>query len=133
MIYNTLVADAAFMLYVGTYTFATNGQRLPAISIVSPGESMPRVKKVVGLECVIHDAGDVTRADYLDSTNANINWRVFLIAWEPAKGIDMTQAALRLIQIFGGARTNETVAVSDGLGALAQTMATIPSNSPILL
>lgn len=131
VVYDTLVADATFMSFIGQYTF-TAGSVLSAISIVSPGQDLPGLKKITGLECVIHDAADVKRTDYLDSSETVIDWRVFLISWGPSNGYTMTQAAQRLVQIFGGARTFETVAVADGLGALAQTMAQIPSNQPIL-
>ena len=42
------------------------------ISIVTPGEDLPAVKKVTGVEVVIHDAADVKRKDYSD--------RIFLIS-----------------------------------------------------
>ena len=131
VVYDTLVADATFMGFIGQYTF-TAGSVLSAISIVSPGQDLPGLKKITGLECIIHDAADVKRTDYLDSSEAVVDWRVFLISWGPSNGYTMTQAAQRLVQIFGGCRTFETVAVADGLGALAQTMAQIPSNQPIL-
>ena len=131
VVYDTLVADATFMSFIGQYTFAA-GSVLSAVSIVSPGQDLPGLKKITGLECVIHDAADVKRTDYLDSVDATVDWRVFLISWGPSNGYTMTQAAKRLVNIFGGCRTYETVAVADGLGALAQTMAQIPSNQPIL-
>ena len=40
---------------------------------------------------------------------------------------------MRLMEIFGGATVNETVAVPQGLGALTQMLVSIPSDSPILV
>lgn len=131
VIYNTLTADVEFMSYVGQYRFV-GGQELPAVSIQSPGGDMPGIDKISGLECVIHDAADLRRVDYYGSSNIESNWRVFLICWEPANGSVMTQAATRCMEIFSGARSMETVAVADGLGALVQTMVVIPSDRPIL-
>ena len=133
VIYETLVADATFMSYLGTYTFPSSGP-VPAISVVSPGESMPELRNVEGLEVVIQDAGDVKRMDYFTgASDMGITYRMFIICWEEAKGQDMTNAAIRALQIFGGAEAIETVAASDGLGALAQTQVRIDSTKPILV
>lgn len=132
IIYNTLVADPAFSSYLGEYTFV-GGQKLPAIGIQSPGGDMPGVNSITGLECVIHDAADLRRRQFYGSTNVETTWRVFLICWEPANGSTMTGAATRLMEIFGGSTSMETVAVADGLGALVQTMCMIPSDMPILV
>ena len=132
VIYNTLVADATFSGYLGEYTFV-GGQKLPAIGVQSPGSDMPGLNKISGLECIVHDSADLFRMQYYDSVNIETTWRVFLICWEPANGSTMTAAATRLMQIFGGSTTIETVAVADGLGAKVQTMCQIPSNMPILV
>ena len=132
VIYSTLEADAEFTSYLGQYRFV-GGQELPALSIQSPGGDMPGMDAITGLECIIHDAADLRRTDYYNSTNIETSWRVFLICWEPATGGDMTSAATRVLQIFSGATSMETVAVSDGLGALVQTMIIVPSDRPILV
>lgn len=131
VIYNTLVADAAFMANIGTYTFA-GGDTDNSISIQTPGRDMPGLKKVEGVECVIHDVSDVRRMDFYNSTNVEQTWKMFLICWEPALGSEMNSAAVRALEIFGGANSFETVATSDGIGAMVQTMVTIPSDRPIL-
>lgn len=132
VIYDTLVADASFMSQLGTYTFKGGGP-LPAISVVSPGESLPELRNVEGLECIIQDAGDITRTDYLSSdSNFRIIYKVFLVCWEAATGQEMTTASVRVLQLFSGAEATETVAASDGLGAQVQTQIRIPSDRPIL-
>jgi len=120
------------MSYLGQYRFI-GGQELPAVSIQSPGGDMPGIDKITGLECIIHDAADLRRVDYYGSSNIETSWRIFLICWEPANGGDMTLGATRCLEIFSGARSMETVAVADGLGAKAQTMITVPSDKPILV
>ena len=133
VIFDTLVADAEFMSYVGEYEFKA-GQVAPAISKVTPGKDLPSVKTVTGLEVVIHDAaGKIDRKNYLtDDADIDIVWTMFLICWEPATGDDLTQAATRVLRRFSGANAYETVAVADGVGALVQTAIDIPSDMPIL-
>lgn len=133
VIYDTLVADAEFMSYIGEYTF-TAGQAIPAISIVTPGADLPAVKEATGVEVVIHDTADLSRKNYLtDSADIDAKWTMFLICWEPATGTDMTLAAMRALGIFSGSVSFETVSVADGLGALVQTAIQIPSDMPILV
>ncbi len=133
VIYDTLVADTAFMALLGSYDFKNATGSLPAISIVTPGADLPQLRGVEGLECVIQDAGNIGRMDYVaGASDFVITYSVFLICWEDANGQDMTSAAQRVMQIFGGATSTETVAVADGLGALAQTLIRIPSTAPIL-
>jgi hypothetical protein len=133
VIYDALTGDSTFMDYVGSYTFVKNSTVIDSINIVTPGADLPQVKSVNGLEVVIHDSGDTGNRKYLtDSTEAIITWRVFLIVWPDATGETMTNAAKRMIEIFGNATTIETVATTDGLGSLVQTMVLIPSDSPIL-
>jgi hypothetical protein len=132
VIYDTLVADTEFMALLGTYTFASSGA-VPAISVVSPGQSLPEIRNVEGLECVIQDAGDIKRMDYVaGASDMAVTYRMYLVCWEEAEGQDMTSAAIRALEIFGGATAIETVAAADGLGALAQVQIRIPSNKPIL-
>lgn len=133
VIYDTLVADATFMNYVGEYTF-TAGQTTPAISIVTPGADLPSVEKTVGVEVVIHDTAELTRKEYLtDSADIDAKWTMFLICWNGATGHEMTLAAMRALEIFAGSNSYETVSVADGLGALVQTAIQIPSDMPILV
>ena len=132
VIYDTLVADTAFMAALGTYTFKA-GSPTAAISVISPGESLPELRNVEGLECIIQDAGDIKRMDYVaGASDMAVTYKVFLVCWEEAKGQDMTSAAIRALQIFSGATAFETVAATDGLGALAQTQIRIPSDKPII-
>ena len=79
------------------------------------------------------DTGDIARTDYVtDDSDMVVTYRVFLVCWEEANGQQLTSAAMRMLQRFSGAEAIETVATSDGLGALAQTQVRIPSNRPIL-
>ena len=132
VIYDTLVADAEFMSHLGQYQFKA-GQTAPAISVVTPGRELPSVKTVTGVEVIIHDVADLKRKNYLtDDADIDANWTIFLICWEPATGDDMTQATMRVLKRFSGARSYETVAVADGIGAMVQTAVEIPSDKPIL-
>ena len=132
VIYDTLVADAVFMANIGTYEFTT-GTPVPAISIVSPGEDLPVLRNVKGIECIIQDVGDMSSRSYLTSTADIITtWSVFLVVWNPAKGKDMHAAATQALKRFGGSEAVQTVATSDGLGALVQTKIVISSDNAIL-
>ena len=133
VIYDTLVADSTFTDLLGAYEFRA-GQTTTAISIVSAGEDMPALRNVSGVECIIQDAGDFTRNEYIsdDAARLTINWSVFLVAWEPAKGSDLQVAAERACSRFLGSQAIQTVATSDGLGSLVQTKLIIRSDMPIL-
>ena len=132
-IYETLSTDTVFMNLLGTYSFKA-GQELPAISVVSAGEDLPSLRNVQGVECVIQDAGDFTKSEYIsgDAARLTINWSLFLVAWEPSKGSDLQAAAERACSRFLGSQAVQTVAVADGLGALVQTKVMIRSDMPIL-
>lgn len=133
VIYDTLIADTEFMAFVGQYTFKA-GQSTPAISIVTPGRDLPQVKSVTGVEVVIHDTANLTRKNYLTSeADIDATWTLFLMCWEGATGYEMTQATMRILQMFAGARSYETVGVADGIGAAVQTAVDIPSDMPILV
>lgn len=133
VIYDTLAADATFAGLLGTYEFRA-GQTTTAISIVSAGEDMPALRNVQGVECVIQDAGDFTKNEYIsnDAARLTISWSVFLVAWGPAKGADLQVAAERACSRFLGAQAVQTVATADGLGSLVQTKVMIRSDMPIL-
>jgi len=132
VIYDTLVADTDFMAFVGSYKFRA-GQTVPAVSIVTPGQDLPSIEKVSGIEVVIHDAANVRRRDYLtSSSDIIIDWSVFFICWEPATGLELTAAVARAMERFSGSVSFETVAVADGLGAQVQTKLVIRGDMPIL-
>ena len=132
VVYDVLTTDTVFPTLIGEYTFRA-GQSAPAISIVTPGQDLPAIDKISGIEVVIHDAADVRRRDYLTtSADILIDWKVFFICWEPAKGIDLTAAVSRAMQRFAGSTSFETIAVADGIGAQVQTMLTIKGDMPIL-
>lgn len=134
VIYDTLTGDTEFMGYVGEYIFKTGSTAIDSIGIMSPGSDLPNLKSQTGLEVIIHDAADVARRDYVtDDSDPIISWKVFLVAWEGADGLTMTNAVSRMMKIFLGSSSIQTVAVSDGLGALVQTMVTIPSDSLITI
>lgn len=132
-IYDVLAADTTFTNLLGTYEFKA-GQQITAISIVSAGEDMPSLRNVSGVECIIQDAGDFTKSEYIsnDAARLTVNWSVFLVAWEPAKGADLQAAAERACSRFLGSQAVQTVATADGLGSLVQTKVMIRSDMPIL-
>lgn len=132
VIYDALTADSEFMSYLGEYNFVANDTVLPSITIATPGADLPSLESQTGLEVIIHDAADFTRRNFLtDDSDLRATWKLFLIVREPATGTTMTNAVKRIMEIFGSATSIETVAASDGLKALAQTLVTIPSDSPI--
>ena len=103
------------------------------MSIVTPGQDLPAIKSISGVEVVIHDAADVKRRDYLTSgSDIYIDWKVFFICWEPSTGLQLTAAVARAMQRFAGSLSFETVAVADGIGAQVQTMLVIKGDMPIL-
>ena len=132
VIYDTLAADSVFPNLIGEYVFKA-GQTGLAMSIVTPGQDLPSVKTVNGVEVVIHDAADVKRRDYLTSgSDIYIDWKVFFICWEPATGLELTAAVAQAMTRFAGSVSFETVAVADGAGAMVQTMLIIKGDMPIL-
>ena len=132
VIYDTLAADAGLAALLGTYTFSAGGS-YPALSIVSPGENLPATRSVSGLECVIHDVGNTQPKNYVsNAAYIMTTWQIFLIAWEPATGADLQAATELVCSKFANSYSTQTVAVSDGLGALVQNKIIIRSDSPIL-
>jgi hypothetical protein len=131
-IYEALSADATFTALLGTYDFRSGSELVTALSIVSAGQDMPAVRNVSGLECIIQDAGESVAQDYLTGVPDIVTtWSLFLVAWEPSKGSDLQSATDHLLKRFVGARAVQTVAASDGLGALVQNKVFIQSNMPI--
>lgn len=131
VIYRILDVDSEFSSYIGTYKFA-NGQVRPAISLLTPGANIPGVGQVTGLECIIHDISNIKRVDFLTDQSSFVNeWKVFLVAWDPATGADVNNAARRIMDLFRGATSMQTVRTSEGLNARVQTVITIPSNQPL--
>ena len=131
VIYRILDADPEFSSYIGTYKFANN-QVENAISMLTPGSNIPGVQSVAGVECIIHDISDVKRIDFLTDSSTLINeWKVFLVAWDPATGEDLNNAVRRIMELFRGATSMQTVRTSEGFDAIVQTVVTIPSNQPL--
>lgn len=133
VIYDVLAADTEFTNLLGTYEFRA-GQTTTALSIVSAGEDMPALRNVQGVECIIQDAGDFTKNEYIsnDAARLTVSWSVFLVAWEPVKGSDVQAAAERACSRFLGSQAIQTVATADGLGSLVQTKLIIRSDMPVL-
>lgn len=127
-IYNILANDATFSGYLGTYTFSS-GSTTDSMVILTPGQTMPQLSSQSGLECIIHDTGDVKRRDYVnDGSDFLTTWKVFLIVWDGATGSDLDGAVKRIMHLFYGSTSIETLAVSQGLGARVQTMVMIPED-----
>lgn len=120
------------MSRIGTYSFKA-GQSVPALSVVTPGKDLPSLKKVEGIEVIIHDIADVTRKDMYGSVILKKDWKVFIICWDDANGAEVTELVELFMRKFSGATSMETVAVADGLGANVQTKVTIPSDMPIIV
>ena len=126
IIYNVLANDATFSALLGTYTFK-GGSTADSIAILTPGQTLPLLESQVGLECIIHDSGDVKRKDFVnDDSNLLTTWRMFLIVWDPATGSDLDVAVKRIMHLFYGSTSFETLAAAQGLRARVQTMIMIP-------
>jgi hypothetical protein len=138
VIYDTLTGDSTFMSYVGSYVFTNSNTTLDSISILSPGQDLPRLKSVNGMEVVIHDVGPINRIDYIsDASSSLVTWKCYLIAWEGATGGTLMAAMRRMIELFSGARSIEITpasidAVGSELRALTQILVTIPENSIVI-
>ena len=131
VIYNTLSANASFLNSLGTYTFL-GGLTSKSFAVVTPGKPIHGLNQITGVECIIHDIGDVRRADYVtDNSSLLRTWKVFLIAWDPATGESVNTAANFILSTFGGSKAIETVAVSNGLEARVQTLVLIPQEGAI--
>ena len=127
-IFNVLANDTTFSNYLGTYTF-TGGNTADSIAILTPGNKLPYLESQAGLECIIHDSGDVQRRDYVnDDSELLTTWKVFLIVWDGSTGSDLDAAVKRAMHLFYGSTSIETLSVSQGLGARVQTMIMIPEN-----
>lgn len=129
-IYNVLRNDTTFSNYLGTYTFS-GGSASPSIAILTPGEKLPYLESQVGLECIIHDSGDITRRrEFLSSDDSQMitTWKVFFIVWDNATGATLDAAVKRAMHMFYGSTSIETLSVAQGLGARVQTMMTIPED-----
>jgi len=135
IIYDTLSNDAKIVELLGYYRFRESGTRsFSALSIVSPGEDLPSLRSVEGIECIIQDVGDTKKFEYLtkDLPRLRTTWSVFLVAWEPAKGSDLQAATEAILARFLGSESVQTVATADGLGSLVQTKILIKSDMPIV-
>jgi capsule polysaccharide modification protein KpsS len=130
-IYQILSADVDLMQLVGQVVFV-DGTTLDAISITSPGASLPNVKSTTGLEVIIHDVSDLGRREYItDDIDITTTWKVFLVAWPGADGSTLNNAARRIMEMFSKATTIETAPTPQGLGAMVQLLVLIPSDSVV--
>jgi len=133
-IYEALTGDSDFSELIGEYKFVNNTSTIDSISILSPNEKLPQLSSQTGLEVVIHDSGQVTRKDYLtDESEALITWKVYLIAWPPATGATVTEAAARMIKIFSNSTAVEVISTPNEIGALVQSLVLIPDNAAIMI
>lgn len=131
-IYDKLIADSTFMGFVGTKVFQSGDTSINSISIVTPGEKMPAIKSITGLEVVIEDIAMLGRRSYLTGTDdVTSNWRVCLLAWPGANGATLNSAATRIMQLFSNAVTISTSPTPEGIGVIAQILVLIPSDSVI--
>jgi hypothetical protein len=138
VIYDTLTGDATFMGNVGSYIFTDGATALDAVSILSPGQDLPHLQSISGMEVIIHDVGLIDRIDYIsDNSSSLVTWKVYLIAWPPANGGTLTESVRRMLQLFSGARAIEIPSRQIGaagtqLGALTQVLVTIPESSIVI-
>jgi hypothetical protein len=132
-IYNVLTNDETFMALVGKRIFKAGNTELSGISIVSPGATMPAMKSITGLEVIIHDVTKLDRREYITNDyDIRATWKVFLLAWPDANGATLNAAATRIMQLFSKATSLETVPLDSDIGAIAQLLMLIPSESVVL-
>ena len=123
--------DTEFASYLGNYIF-TSGDTTSSIADTTPGTALPQLESQAGLECIIHDLGDIKRRDYVtDDSDMEVVWRLYLIVWDPATGSTATSAAKRIMSLFRDAVSYETIATAQGLGARVQTAVQIPSTASL--
>jgi hypothetical protein len=131
-IYDTLVADTTFMGHVGTRTFETGSTEIDSISIVTPGEKLPAIKSISGLEVVIEDIAVLGRRSYVTGDDdITSSWRVVLLAWPGSNGATLDNAARRIMALFSKATTIQTAPTPEGIGVIAQVLVLVPSDSVI--
>ena len=100
--------------------------------MVSPGQDLPSLRRVSGVECVIQDVGVTTLQNYLtDAPDMITSFSIFCILWEPANGADLQAVTDYIVRRFVGASSIETVATPDGIGSLVQSQVIVKSNMPI--
>lgn len=132
IIYNTLIADPVISPLIGTYHFI-DGTTEDSIGVMSPGQELPRLKEVTGLEIIIHDAAQVTSHPYLTNQADVISiWRIYLIAWPGSDGSKLNDVVTQIVKRFGNVWTIEVSARGAPLGALTQSLIMIRSTSAIL-
>ena len=131
IIYETLSSDTVLMDLIGTYEFKA-GETLDSISVVTPGEDLPSLRNVQGIEIVIQDAGATMQQRYYDGIDMVTTWNVFIISWEPSVGGQLQVVTEMILKKFLGAEAVQVVATVDGLGSLVQNKILIKSNMPIL-
>lgn len=133
IIYYILTDDDDFMDLVGKRVFKSENTELDAISILTPGQDLPSIKKITGLEVVIHDLNQLNRREYITGDyDVTATWKIFLLAWPGANGKTLSNAASRIMQLFSKATMIETNPVPSGVGAIAQVLVLVPSDSAIL-
>lgn len=131
-IYDALSTDAAFLALLGEYRFKGNSEPLTAISVVSPGQDLPSLRNVNGVECIIQDVGASNLQQYLTSTpDVVTTFSIFCIAWEPSNGGDLQRVVNHILGRFVGSSSVQVVATPDGLGSLVQSQVIVKSNMPI--
>jgi len=131
IVYDTLTSDTEILDRIGTYSFKA-GSESKAISIVSPGEDLPSIRNVSGLECVIQDTGPTTQQLYYNKVDTIVTWNVFLVCWEPEKGANLQGLTELILKRFLGSSASQVVGTTDGIGSLVQNKIMIQSNMPIL-
>ena len=133
VIYDTIAADGSIMALAGEYTFK-NGATNPALSILTPGSDLPQLSKTTGVEIVIHDVGDTQTKSYLtDESDLRITFPIFVICWGGATGSQMQEITNKICKHFLMSQALQTVATSDGIGALVQNKIFVYSDMPIVV
>lgn len=131
-IYNTLSGDSEFSSFLGSYKFRDSSTLQPALSVVTPNQLIPNLEEVYGLEVIIHDIADISRKDFLtDPSIGLLTYKVYLVLWNGEQGSVLTNAALRMVNLFSGARSILTVPINKTPSVSSQVLVEIPNNALI--
>lgn len=120
------------MSHVGTYTFIDNATN-DSLIILTPGEKIPGLKSVSGLEVIIHDIGEMNTINYLTNyPDLVVEWKIYLIAWPNANGSTITDAGSIILEHYIGSKMIGITSAGVRAGALTQSLITVPSSGIII-
>jgi hypothetical protein len=119
-IYDRLIADAAILAAIGTYTLPT-GETRQAMAVLAANEQLPPGTTVDGIEVVITAVPRTSeRVLMTEETLTNPTWRVYISGWQLAG--QLRTVADRVVALLPGATSVsiEGDAPGQGIGVIDQ-------------